>query len=249
MYLLGIAYLGLICILSKEFVATRPVAWKEPFLNVNPTLAYISGGLLIITALLGLLNKYKAPALMTIAFVFFILATLRHLFYTHWQDDINGYKSLLLIGGAFLILSRTQFDSVIRKYIFWINIILIALFFAKCAYTHYKFPDFVKELIPTFYPFRLFFAYFAGACLGLAAIGLSIPKTQKLAALLSGIMISAWLFMLHIPRAVMLTLSENIGVGESCAIAGILFMIYGILIGESLSKTNAIDINKLTILK
>ena len=86
-------------------------------------------------------------------------------------------------------------------------------------------------MIPSFIPFHLFFTYFAAFCLAAAAIGLLLPKTQKLAALLSGIMITGWFFLLHIPQTFLQkdTLSQCIGVGESFAMAGIMFMIYGYL--------------------
>ncbi|MEP7269252.1 MAG: hypothetical protein ABI844_16650 [Saprospiraceae bacterium] len=229
MYLSGTGYLGLITILSKDFVATRPPPWQAPFLNVYPALAYISGGLLILVCALALANKFKIAGLTTMVVLFFFLATCRHLFYNHWQDDINGYKSLWFIAGAFLIMSTTLFSDMQRKIIRWASLIIIALFFAKCSYAHFKYADIVKDLIPVYIPFRVFWTYFAAMCLASGAIGILIPKTQSLATFLSGIMIFMWFIILHIPRAISLELSENIGVGESLAISGIMFMLYGIL--------------------
>jgi hypothetical protein len=59
-------------------------------------------------------------------------------------------------------------------------------------------------------------------------VGLVIPQTQKPAALLSGIMILGWFFLLHIPRALTIKGDEWIGVGESLAVAGICFMLFGL---------------------
>jgi uncharacterized membrane protein len=109
----------------------------------------------------------------------------------------------------------------------WINLIILSLFFIDCGVAHFQFADFVKNLIPVFIPFPLFFTYFAGVCLIAGGIGLLIPPIQKLAALLSGIQIAGWFILLHMPRALTISGDEWIGVGESLAVAGICFMLYG----------------------
>jgi uncharacterized membrane protein len=108
----------------------------------------------------------------------------------------------------------------------WFNLIILFLFFVDCGVAHFQYADFVKTLIPAFIPFPLFFTYFAGVCLVLGGVGLLIPATQKVAALLSAIQIGGWFILLHMPRALTMGGDEWIGVGESLAVSGICFMIY-----------------------
>ena len=230
MYLIGIGFLGFISILSKDFILTRPQPWKEPFINLNPVLAYVSGIALILTAVCVMTHRFRRASLLIIINLILFLATSRHII-NLWRDYINGFKSLVLISGALLILAELNPSSKNKKLLLWTTLVSLFMFFATCAYAHFTLAVFVQELIPKFIPFRLFFTYFAGVCLFLGGLGFVLPKTQKLAALLSGIMITGWFFLLHIPRAFteINVLSECIGVGESFSIAGICFMVYGIL--------------------
>ncbi len=195
-------------------------------------MTYISGALLLISVLAFFMNRYRAVALLTIANLIFWLATSRHIL-NLWRDHINGWKTLWLAGGALLILTSMSNYQKHQKKILWLNIIILFLFFVDCGIAHFNYADFVKELIPTFIPFRLFFTYFAGVCLILGGLGLVIPPTQKLAALLSGIQIVGWFVLLHVPRAITMGGDEWIGVGESLAVAGICFMIYSELKNET----------------
>ena len=134
-----------------------------------------------------------------------------------WRDHINGFKTLWLVGGALLILSSLSDHSKHEKKFIWMNIIILFLFFVDCGVAHFQYADFVKELIPSFIPFPLFFTYFAGVCLIAGGVGLLSPQAQKVAALLSGIQVVGWFILLHIPRAITLGGDEWIGVGESLA--------------------------------
>jgi uncharacterized membrane protein len=188
-------------------------------------MAYISGALLLISVLSFYLNRYRAAALLTIANLIFWLATTRHI-YNLWRDHINAFKTLWLIGGALLILTSLDAYQKFHKKAFWFNLIILFLFFVDCGIAHYQYADFVKTLIPAFIPFPLFFTYFAAVCLVLGGVGLLIPQTRKVAALLSGIQIAGWFILLHVPRALTMSGDEWIGVGESLAVSGICFMIY-----------------------
>jgi uncharacterized membrane protein YphA (DoxX/SURF4 family) len=88
---------------------------------------------------------------------------------------------------------------------------------------------FSQDLIPDYIPFRLFWAYFCGICLLACGIGILVPGTKKWAALLGGIMILGWFLLLHIPRFLANPgdWSDRLGVCESFAFAGILFVLSG----------------------
>ncbi len=118
-----------------------------------------------------------------------------------------------------------QFEKY-KKQVLNANLIILFLFFVDCGIAHFQYADFVKELIPTFIPFRLFWTHFAGVCLILGGVGMLVPQTQRLAAFLSVIQIVGWFLLLHIPRALTMKGDEWIGVGESLAVSGICLMIY-----------------------
>jgi uncharacterized membrane protein len=232
MYLLGIAELAIYNFAKGDFAMTRPRPLPEMLQGINPSMAYVSGALLLISVLAFYLNRYRPAALLTIATLIFWLATTRHI-YNLWRDHINAFKTLWLIGGALLILTSIEGYKKYDKKVLWFNLIILFLFFVDCGIAHFQYPDFVQGLIPSFIPFPLFFTYFAGVCLVLAGIGLLIPPTQKIAGLLSGIQIAGWFILLHVPKALTIGGDEWIGVGESLAIAGICFMIYGELKSKS----------------
>ncbi|MEO7991991.1 MAG: hypothetical protein ABI663_20740 [Chryseolinea sp.] len=232
MYLIGIAALALYSFVKGDIAMTRPRPLPEFLLGINPIMAYVSGALFLISVLAFYLNRYRAVALLTIANLVFWLVTSRHIL-NLWRDHINAFKSLWFITGALLILTSLDGYRKYRKNILWLNLIILFLFFVDCGIAHFQYAEFVQTLIPTFIPFPLFFTYFAGVCLILGGVGLVIPQTQKLAALLSAIQIGGWFILLHIPRALSLGGDEWIGVGESLAVSGICFMIYSEFISSA----------------
>lgn len=240
MYLIGIAELAIYSFFRGDIGMTRP-PFREELQSINPVMAYISGAILLICVVAVYLNKYRNVALLTIASIILGLVAARHIlnipvlnlfrdpingFKALWlSDHINEFKSLWLAGGAFLVLVSSNEYQKHEKKVLLANAIILFLFFVDCGVAHFRFPDFVAMLIPDFIPFHTFFTYLAAVCLIAGGLGLLIPQTRKLAALLSGIQITGWFFLLHIPRALTLGGDEWIGVGESLAVAGICFML------------------------
>lgn len=73
----------------------------------------------------------------------------------------------------------------------------------------------------------LFWIYFAGVALIAGGLGLFIPRTARLAALLSGIMVFSWFWVVHIPR-IGVGVSDQIAVFEALAFSGIAFVLSGL---------------------
>ena len=48
----------------------------------------------------------------------------------------------------------------------------------------------------------MFWTYFAAIALIAGGIGVLVPRTARLAATLSGIMLFSWVFLVHIPLAI-----------------------------------------------
>jgi uncharacterized membrane protein YphA (DoxX/SURF4 family) len=235
MFLMGIAELAIYSFVKGDIAMTRPRPLPEFLQGINPAMAYVSGALFLISVFLFYLNRYRSAALFTIVNLVFWLVTTRHIV-NLWRDHINAFKSLWFISGALLILVCLDDYRKYQKQVLWFNIIILAVFFVDCGIAHFQYAEFVQTLIPTFFPSPLFFTYFAGVCLVAGGIGLLIPQTKKLAALLSGIQIAGWFILLHIPRALSLGGDEWIGVGESLAVSGICFMIFTELRSSSLKS-------------
>jgi uncharacterized membrane protein len=231
MYLIAIAELAIYSFFRGDIGMTRP-PFREELQSINPALAFVSGAVLLLCVLAVYFNKYRKVALLTIASIIFLLVTTRHIF-NLWRDHINGFKTLWFIGGAFLILASSTEYQKHEKKILLANAIILFLFFVDCGIAHFQYPGFVATLIPDFIPFHIFFTYFAAVCLIGGGVGLLIPKIEKWAALLSGIQIAGWFILLHIPLALMRGGDEWIGVGESLAVAGICFMMYGMWASKS----------------
>ncbi|OQP64176.1 hypothetical protein A3860_22485 [Niastella vici] len=226
MYLAGLTELAIYNFFKGDFAMTRPPALPEWLKGINPVMAYVAGILLLLCIALVIWNKYTSQALITIAAIIFLCATTRHVFAV-WKDPINGFKTLWLIGAALLILSEVEYYRKYQRHILFANVIVLFMFFYHCAVAHFQYAASIQYLIPSYIPFRLFFTWLAGICLLFAGIGLLTSKFQQPAALLSGIQITGWFLLLHLPRAFTMGGDEWIGVGESLAVAGICFMLYG----------------------
>jgi uncharacterized membrane protein len=230
-------------VLYKDFIAGRPPTWPAAF-NPNPLLAYFAGAMLVLAGTGILLRARAAIAAVLIAVLLLVFSVSRHL--PHFMDDwANTWKSIALFGGALLVACTYQYypgkdgpDFLLSGRCMYFFVATgrgsMAIFFVVCGYAHFRYADFVQGLIPSYIPFPLFWTYFTGTCLLAAGCGLLLPKTRKWAALLSGVMISAWFFLLHMPRFVADTQNagDRMGLGESLAIAGICFCMAGISLKE-----------------
>jgi len=230
----GIIMLGILCILSKDFIVGRPPSWPLAW-QVNPVLAYLSASILMIAAMAIVVNKKTRTAALCIAILIFLLSVLRHL--PHFMNDwLNAYKSMALFGGALIVASsaaaesnRIQSPGINRGYLL-AGSVLLAAFFIAAGYAHFKFAAFVKDFIPAYIPFRMFWTYFCGICLIAGGTGLLIPQARKWAALLSGVMVLGWFILLHIPRFLsnVNDASDRMGLFESFTFAGIFFVLAGV---------------------
>jgi uncharacterized membrane protein YphA (DoxX/SURF4 family) len=236
-YATGIFGLAVVCIISKDFIVGRPPAWPEGF-HINPAFAYISGVVLMISALAIIVNRKARIAAFVIAALIFFFSVLRHLpvFMNDWA---NAYKSLALVGGSLIIgCSFPRKDAIAGNrsdpVLITIGMILLASFFIAAGYAHFKFAQFVETLIPAYIPLHTFWTYFCGVCLLAGGIGLLIPQTRRMAALLSGIMVLGWFFLLHIPRFIanVNDASDRMGLFESFTFVGIFFVLAGIKFGR-----------------
>jgi len=247
-FALGIISLGVLQFFARDYVLGRPpaLAWPAWAAAMPGKLAwvYLSGCLVIFAGLAIIFNKKAGLAAIFVGVLFLAYSFLiRHL--TAMSDTGNGYKSLALGGGAFIIAASLfekkkpgSGNSLINNNLVLTGCLFISLFFFWAGIAHFKFDEFVINFIPAYMPFRTFWAYFCGIALLAGASGHIFYKTRKLAAALSGLMILLWFILLHIPRTVQAPqdFTEWMGVFESFSFSGILFALAGLSSKEKISE-------------
>ena len=245
-YGIGIIALGVLCILSKDFVAGRPPAATWAATIPGKLLwAYVSGGLLILAGLAVIFNKQARTAALVVAVMILLFSFVaRHLY--EMVDWLNAYKALALAGGSFIVAASFQRKdqggreaTSTRDKLVFTGCIFFSLFFIICGLAHFKFAGFIiKDFMPSYIPFPTFWTWFCGVCLIAGGLGLLLPPIRKWAALLSGIMIAGWFVLLHTVRFAADTnnASDRLGLCESFTFAGIFFVLAGILSGKGLGN-------------
>lgn len=234
-FAIGMAALGSFCIVFHAFIIGRPPMWAE-HLNDNITFGLICGSVIILTSLAILIGRQGGIAALIMGALILVFSVFRHLpvFINDW---VNGFKAIALLGGALIAAgSFIREEKRILNYtdsyrtaeiLVLVGTIFLASFFIAGGYAHFKWANGVQFLIPEFIPFRLFWTYFCGVCLFAGGIGVLIPQTRRLAALLSGIMVLGWFFLLHIPRFIANPAdpSDQLGLCESFTIVGEFFIL------------------------
>ena len=106
----------------------------------------------------------------------------------------------------------------------------LGIFLFITGVQHFIFTDFVASLIPNWFPGNaVWWTRFAGVALLAGGVGLLVPFTAAAAALLSGMMVFSWVWIMHVPRT-FASVSDNIAVFEALAVSGIAFVIAGFLL-------------------
>jgi len=111
-------------------------------------------------------------------------------------------EDLALCGGAFIIAGditeapKLTGDSKLLRF----GQIIFAISLLVFSVQHFMYADYIATLIPSWIPFKIFWAYFVGIVFTAASISiLTIIKT-RLACILLGFMYLFWVIFLHLPR-------------------------------------------------
>ena len=92
---------------------------------------------------------------------------------------------------------------------------------------HLRFTESVATLIPDWFPGdAVVWTWLAGIALIAGGIGINVPRTARLAALLSGLMIFSWVWLIHVARE-LAGVGDGISVFAAVASAGIGFLLAG----------------------
>ena len=225
---------GMVQILTGDFVRLAP---KPSWLTLHPAGAYLAGAVLVTIGIAILSAQRVRTAASVLAVLLVANVLLLHLPQTIVNPVVdrpflrgfmwtNPLKCLALVGGAALLAGRS--DRGIGRLEPW-GPALLAAFLIVCGMQHFAYRDFVTAMVPAWMPGQRFWTYFTGVALMAGGAGLLVPRTARLAAGLSAVMIFLWVLMLHIPRA--LTgpnhANETAGVFEALALSGVALLVAG----------------------
>lgn len=240
----GMIAIGIEHFIFDDFVMGRAPVWPEAVPG-KLIWAYFTGIIFVLAGLAILLNMKARSAALVAGTLIFLWALLRSIPVIAADSFLSGEwtragKALTFFGGAFAIAGTlpldvtdpksafTKFMSLSNEFII-LGRICLGIFLVMTGIQHFLFTEFVASLIPEWFPGNtVFWTYFAGVALVAGGVGLFIPKTAWLAALLSGLMIFSWFWIVHIPRTFFST-SDGIAVFEALAVSGIAFVLAGFL--------------------
>jgi uncharacterized membrane protein len=156
--------------------------------------------------------------------------------YVNLVDWENAEKELALCGGAFVIAScfvEKNENTLIRFLgkIAPLGPILFSITMISFGIIHFQYAKDVAEYVPSWVPFRLFWAYFCGAALICSGLAIILKIKVELVATLLGTMIFIWFAILHVPRVMLSPVaylgSEITSALIALAYSGIAFVIAG----------------------
>jgi len=238
-FALGLLALGIEHFVFQEFVVGRAPGWP-PSIPGQHAWAYASGAWFILVSIAIITGRKARTSCVVSAALVFLWAFLRHIPLVANDSFLFGTwtaagKALVFTGGALAVagsfpkeLSRNNADHLRlnneRGFIITGRICL-GIFLVIAGAQHFLFVDFVASLIPNWFPgAAVFWANFAGATLIAGGVGLFIPATASWAAFLSGIMIFAWVWIVHLPRFGV-SISDKIALFEALAFSGVAFVL------------------------
>jgi len=228
--------------LFQDFVTGRAPAWPGA-LPGRVAGAWLSGIVMLGVSAAVLGRRYARQAALLGAGLILGWALLRHLpvmaadvlFASSWT---RGGKALVLIGGALVLAGTSPVVSAARitPLLTVVNLrdefiafgrYALGAFLLLTGTQHFLHTPFVASLIPGWFPGDpIFWTYFGGVALLGGGLGLLSRRTAWLAAVMSGMMVFSWFWIIHLPRTLD-GVSDSIAVFEALAVSGIAFMVAG----------------------
>jgi len=209
LFALSVVASGIYQLVTGRFVNLVPVnpahlppAWQAYLFGV--ILVLIGVGLLVRTTVNAAAISL-AVLLLVLFFGFSLRVALAQASMGYvWVDPL---MILAILGGVGLAAARRDGSSgssvdrvfeMAARFAPW----ALGAFLAYCGALHFPYAKYVAGLIPPWIPGHMFWTYFAAIALIAGGIGVLVPRTARLAATLSGIMLFSWVFLVHIPLAI-----------------------------------------------
>jgi uncharacterized membrane protein YphA (DoxX/SURF4 family) len=204
MFAVAITGFGILCLGYVDFVsALQPVPASVPGYHA---LALLTGAILLASgvAILAGIGTGVAARVLIVLFVSWIV--LLHVPSAFLQPAllrspwwIRTFESLAFAGAALILAARAS--TPVRAT--WIRYGRIAFGVGLPVFgvLHLVYPGSVASLVPPWYPWPMFWAYFTGFAQIAAGAALLVGILPRLAATLAGVMYGTWALTLHIPRS------------------------------------------------
>lgn len=240
-FALALIGLGVEHFVFQDFVTGRAPAWPESFPG-KQVWVYLTGLIFMVVSMAIISGKKARYTTIFAGILVFLWAFIRHIPVLASDPFLSGAwtnagKALTLFGGFGAIAAtfpEVKGDDITLSKILNLGNELITLaricmgiFLLITGMQHFMATEFVAFLIPGWFPGdAVFWTYFAGVALIAGGLGLFVPQTACWAALLSGLMIFSWFWIVHLPRTFVST-SDSIAVFEALAVSGIAFVIAG----------------------
>lgn len=236
--LFGIALVGLGVehVVFGEFVTGRAPAWPASIPG-GVAWAQVSGAVFVATGLAILHGRYARVAAIVAASLIGSWALLRHVPVVVAAAPLSGAwtmagKALTFTGGGMAVAAvgpaargSRQRPGKTTAWPFVLGRLTLGIFLCVSGIQHFVHTPFVASLIPSWFPGdAVFWTRAAGIALMAGGAGLQVTSTSRLAALLSGVMVFSWFWIVHLPRT-FVSRSDTIAVFEALAVAGIAFVL------------------------
>ena len=237
-FAISMVNLGIQQLLTASFVRLVPPlpAWVPS----HSIWAYLAGIVLIVAGVAiatGKMARWAAAALgamllLSILFLHLPLAATNPLAGFMWT---NPAKALAMLGGVIILAGVLPEEVRPSGIAGWferlrpLGPLFLGGFMILGGIQHFVYVGFVTTLVPSWIPGPELWVYFTGVALIAGGMGILVPKTARLAATMSGIMMFLWVLLLHIPRALADTSNagEVSGIYEALALSGAAFMLAG----------------------
>jgi hypothetical protein len=113
---------------------------------------------------------------------------------------------MCIVGFVYLVAGVFNFRNEIRRACGWdkfiaLGCIFIAVSLAVFAPQHFGGPMRVSDMVPSWMPAHVFWAYFVGCALFAAATSLTMRKFVRLSSTMLGLMFFLFVCMMHLPYA------------------------------------------------
>ena len=240
---LGFIGLGITHFMAGQFTTGRASAWP---VGVPGGLAwaYVSGAAIALVGLSIVVGRQTRAVLIATAVLIAAWALLRQLptavagpilgpSWTHAGKALAFFGGMLVLAGSSSARAPRgagQENPAWRlkgheELLITTGRACLAVFFLIAGLQHFKYTPFVASLIPGWVPGdAVAWARIAGVALVCAGLGLLVPLTAHVAALLSGAMVFSWVWIVHVPRSLG-AMTDRIAVWEALAVSGIALVI------------------------
>jgi uncharacterized membrane protein len=201
LFALSVVASGIYQLVTGHWVNLVPA---HPSRLPTPWQVYLLGVLLVLIGVALLVRRTVSAAAITLAALLLVLffgfalplALAQPSTGFVWVDPL---MELALLGGVSLAASSV--NRVFEKATRFVPLAL-GVFLAYCGMAHFPYAKYVASLIPPWIPAHMFWTYFAAIALIAGGVGVLVPRTARLAATLSGVMLFSWVFLVHIPLAI-----------------------------------------------